>query len=65
MKIRNVQRFTIPITGSRESLNFDGGTTVTTLIDALRELPANGRVSLDYGEIFVTYVHPEIEIQGE
>lgn len=65
MKIRNVQRFTVPIVESRESLNFDGGTTVTTLIDALRELPAKGRVSIDYGQIFVTYVHPDIEIPGE
>ncbi|QGH78047.1 hypothetical protein SEA_LONEWOLF_46 [Mycobacterium phage LoneWolf] len=66
MKTKHVERYTIPITGSRESLNWEGGTTVKSLLAALRKLPPAGQITLDgFGQIFVTHVKPDIETPGE
>ncbi|QFG11558.1 hypothetical protein PBI_BOGOSYJAY_45 [Mycobacterium phage BogosyJay] len=65
MKTKHVERYTIPITGSRESLNWEGGTTVKSLLAALRKLPPAGQISIDYGQIYVTHIRPDIETPGE
>ncbi|BBX09440.1 hypothetical protein [Mycolicibacterium aichiense] len=65
MKVQRIERFSIPITGSRESLSFDGGTTVRTLKRALNKLPLDGKIQLDYSQIIVMHVHDDIEVDGE
>ncbi|AEK07318.1 hypothetical protein PBI_MYXUS_46 [Mycobacterium phage Myxus] len=68
MKVRHVERFTIPIESTwegREHLGLPrGGTTVEELIRALRKLPKKGLVNVSYGgasEIAVMHYRDDID----
>ncbi|QCG76899.1 hypothetical protein SEA_XIANYUE_45 [Mycobacterium phage XianYue] len=64
MKIKDVERYTIPI-----SRDFAGalppaeGTTVEELIKALKKLPPKGIVSTDFnnGDVIVMHYKPDID----
>ncbi|AIS73807.1 hypothetical protein SEA_SEMPERFI_46 [Mycobacterium phage SemperFi] len=65
MQIKNVERYEIPFTTREASLDWNGGTTVGELIEALLRIPKEAVVATDYGRghgLLAMHYKPDIEV---